>query len=235
MKRRPPGHGVSLLALLACAVLLPLGLAGCTQGDPGGGGDGFEGTCPAWVKGRNAQKVDGNLALTNQTTVPDFDRWDFAEPADRDKDGDLDPGTGFGDGITTWLEHPLDFLVMDFDRRHGEDRLLYVQDAEVKVSFFASDGGYPGDPLQAYLQGDPDGAQHQWTFRSGPGGWRIENLTFRVDLARDDEQPDPRGVFVHWEMTDVDLDDDIDTASVVFMRYSPEFWYRTCSRDGTKH
>lgn len=215
-----------VVAVLA-AVLLSAGLAGCTQGDPGKST--FAQTCPAWIKGPDAQVVNGNLVLTNQTTQPQFDRWDYREPTDK-------PGTGFGDGILQRFNHSLDFLSMDFHFHQGEGkdaRLLYIQDAELHVTFFASEGGVPGQELDASLEGQPGTAKHEWVFRTAPGGYLIENLTWRVELAKPNEPPNPRGVFVHWQMVP-NLDKDINTASVVLMRYSPEFWYRTCSSDGTK-
>jgi hypothetical protein len=217
---------VRLVAVLA-VLALSAGLAGCTQGDPNGG---FKQSCPAWIKGPDAQVVNGNLVLTNQTTQPQFDRWDYREPSAKS------PGTGFGDGLLQRFNHSLDFLSMDFHFHQGEGkdaRLLYVQDAELHVSFFASENGAPGESLDASLEGQPSTAKHEWTFRTTPGGYLIENLTWRVELAHPDQPPNPRGVFVHWEMIP-NLDNNIDTASVILMRYSPEFWYRTCSSDGTK-
>lgn len=220
-----------VVALLG-AVLLSLSIAGCTQGDPGGGdGNGFEATCPSWVKGPDVFRVDGNMVLTNRTTFPDLERWDLAEPSK-----DSDRFSGFGDGVLERMGHPLDFLVMDFTFKEGgqqDSRLLYIQDAELHVEFFASDNGGIGRELSAALEGQPETAKHEWVFRTEPGGYRIENLTWRVELSPSDQAPAPAGVLVHWFMVP-NLDGNIDTASVVLMRYAPELWYRTCSADGTK-
>ncbi|MEK6974963.1 MAG: hypothetical protein AABY18_01310 [Candidatus Thermoplasmatota archaeon] len=221
-----------LPALIALALLL----SGCTQNDPGAGdGDGFFTTCPSWIKyPHNGQIIDGALLFNNQTTHPDFERWDFMEPnATR-------PGQGIGDGhLLAFDGHPLDQIVFNFHfRQKGPDqpaRALYVEDSALTLRFYASDGGYPGDPLGAYDEDEgPDSTKHEWVFRSDPtAGFALHNITLRLELAPADQDPAPSGVFLHWEMTP-DLDHDIDTQSVALMRYSPEFWYRTCSNDGTK-
>lgn len=214
-------------ALLLSALAASVALTGCTQGDPGDDGFG-EASCPAWTRGMNRQVINGNLAVTNQTTVPDLDRWDFTDPGER--------GSGLGGPYGEFLGRPLDFITIDLRQHKGQneggDRLLYIQDAELRVTFFADRGGQVGEAMEAFEEGRPETAKHEWVFRTEPGGYLIQNVTWRVELAKPDQEPDPHGVFVHWEMVP-DLDNDIDTASVVLMRYSPEFWYRTCWSDGT--
>lgn len=199
--------------------------AGCTQGDPG---DDFEPTCPSWTRGLNRQVINGNLAVTNRTTVPDLDRWDFTEPGDK--------GSGLGGPYKDFQGRPLDFLTINLQQKQSnssnEDRLLYIQDAELRVTFFADRDGQLGEEMEAFEEGRPATAKHEWVFRTTPGGYLIQNITWKVEMAKPDQDPDPHGVYVHWEMVP-NLDGDIDTASVVIMRYSPEFWYRTCSSDGT--
>jgi hypothetical protein len=114
----------------------------------------------------------------------------------------------------------------------NQDQLLYIQDAELHVSFFADRDGQLGEEMEAYMDGHPETAKHDWAFRTEPGSYLIENITWKVQLAAPDQEPDPHGVYVHWEMLP-NLDNDIDTASVAIMRYAPEFWYRTCWSDGT--
>jgi hypothetical protein len=221
------------VALLLAALPLMAGLAGCTQGTPG---DDFQATCPSWIKGRDAMGVNGNLLFTNQTTMPDFDRWDFREGNNSAWTGRNNPhgrpGTGLGDGLEELFDRPLDFLVFDFRFTEDGKRMLYIQDAQLIVRFYASEGGNPGEPLDAYLQGRPQTAKSEWVYTTAPGGFLLVNDTLRVDLARPDEAPNPRGVFVHWQMVP-NLDRNVDTASVAIMRYSPEFWYRSCNADGT--
>lgn len=211
---------------IAAALLLStLTLAGCSQGEDNRFGDP---TCPAWTRGLSRQIINGNLAFTNQTTMPDFERWDFTEPGDR--------GSGLGTPYPEFMGKPLDFLTLDFRMRQSadqkEERLLYIQDAELHVSFFAERDGQLGEAMQAFEDGRPETAKHEWVYRTTPGGYLIQNVTWKVELARPDQQPDPHGVYVHWEMIP-NLDNNVDTASVVIMRYSPEFWYRTCSADGS--
>jgi len=222
---------VRILALLALALLIP----GCTQNDPGDGGDEPQMSCPSWMKyPHNGQIIDGAMLFNNQTTAPDFERWDFMEPnATR-------PGQGIGDGhLLEYNDRPLDQIVFDFHMRNkaanAPARLLYVEDAQLNLRFYASEGGYPGEPLGAYDQAlGPDSTQHEWVFRSDPSTrYAIYNVTLRLDLAQADEDPNPRGVFLHWELQP-NLDGDIDTQSIALMKYAPEFWYRTCGKDGTR-
>jgi hypothetical protein len=214
-------------ALALVLLTTSLALTGCTQGDPG---DDFgDPTCPSWTRGQSRQIINGNLAVTNRTTVPDLERWDFTEPGDK--------GSGLGTPYPDFQGKPLDFITIDLHQRQSSDpnqeRLLYIQDAELHVEFFAERDGQLGEDMEAYEEGKPATAKHEWVFRTAPGGYLIENLTWKVDLAASDQQPDPHGVFVRWTMVP-NLDNDIDTASVVIMRYSPEFWYRTCWADGTR-
>lgn len=221
-------------ALLAMALLV----AGCTQNDPGSGpgGDDFT-SCPSWVKlPHNGQVIDGALMVNRDTVVPDFERWDFMEPnATR-------AGQGIGDGhLREFDGHPLDQIVLDFHMRPKQGtqpaRVLYVEDAELTLRFYRSDNGYPAEPIAAWDQAlGAASAKEEWVFTSDPEDrYAIYNVTLRMDLAQPDQQPDPTGVFLHWQMTQHDLDGDIDTPSAAIMRYAPEFWYRTCSSDGTKH
>lgn len=219
----------SLRVRLVVPILLltsSLALAGCTQGDPGDDDLGSP-TCPAWTRGLNRQIINGNLAVTNRTTVPDLDRWDFTEPGEK--------GSGLGGSYGQFMGKPLDFLTIDLRQKQGEDpnenRLLYIQDAELHVRFFADRDGQLGEEMEAFEDGRPETAKHEWVFRTAPGGYLIQNITWKVELAQPDQEPDPHGVYVHWEMLP-NLDNDIDTASVVIMRYSPEFWYRSCWSDG---
>lgn len=218
---------------LVAVVLL---LAGCTQGDPGDDG-GIATTCPSWVKlPHNGQVIEGAMLYNKDTTVPDFERWDFMEPnATR-------PGQGIGDGhLLEFDDHPLDQIVFDFHMRNKEGsnpaRLLYVEDAELTVSFFASRDGEIdfGTPVEAWDQAQgPSSSKHEWTFGIDPAKrYGIHNVTLRVDLAQPWEDPRPHGVFVRWLMTP-DLDGNLETPSIAIMRYAPEFWYRTCSSNGAK-
>lgn len=212
-----------LLALLSSSVAL----TGCTQGSPGEDDD-IRQTCPAWTRGLNRQVINGNLAVTNQTTVPDLDRWDFTEPGDK--------GSGLGTPYGSAQGKPLDFMTLDLRQKSGgdpnDDQLLYIQDAELRVRFFAERDHQLGEEMEAYEDGKPATAKHEWVFRTAPGGYLIQNITWKLELAKPDQQPDPHGVYVHWEMVP-NLDNDIDTASVAIMRYAPDFWYRTCWEDGT--
>lgn len=230
-----PSSLVLLAVVLSCTAL-----TGCLQGDPGD--DDFQQSCPAWIKGLSKMSVpfswsSAKFLYTNQTTQPVFDDWDFAAP-EYDSSGALvKEGTGFGDNLETFQDHPIDFLVFDF--RADEDLAktrqgMYVQDAELRMSFFASDSGAIGAPLEAWdQQRGRESTQHQWTFGLEPGKeFGMHNVTLRVDLAAPDQPADPRGVFVHWEWT-FDLDHDRDTPSAVFLGYSPEMWYRTCNSDGS--
>lgn len=221
----------SVRALLLAAVALTL--SGCTA--PSGGDDGgFEISCPAWVHlPHNAQIVDGTLLMTNQTMAPDLTRWDFKEPGQT-------PGQGIGEGnLETYKGRPLDQMVFDFRMRERDGskaaQLLYVQDAELRLRFHASDGGYPGERLQAYDEAlGRSSLRDEWVFRADPRlHYGIFNVTLRLELADSGEEPAPRGVFLEWEMVP-DLDRDIDTPSIARMRYAPQYLYRTCSDDGTR-
>jgi hypothetical protein len=213
-------------ALAMVLLTSSLALTGCTQGDPGP--EGLDGaTCPSWTRGQSRQVINGNLAVTNRTMVPDLERWDFTEPGDK--------GSGLGTPYPEFLGKPLDFLTIDLRQRQSDDpneaRVLYIQDAELHVEFFAERDGQLGEDMEAYEEGKPATAKHEWVFRTAPGGYLIQNITWKVELASPDQQPDPHGVYVRWTMIP-NLDNDIDTASVAIMRYSPEFWYRNCWEDG---
>ena len=212
-------------ALLLVLLTSSLAFAGCVRGGPS---DEFGSpTCPSWTKGLNRQTIDSNLAVTNRTTVPDLDRWDFTDPGDK--------GSGLGTPYREFQGRPLDFLTIDLRQGQSEsgERLLYIQDAELRVTFFAERDGQLGEEMEAYEEGRPQTTQHEWVFRTTPGGYLIQNITWKVELAKPNADPDPHGVFVHWELVP-NLDNDIDTASIAIMRYSPEFWYRSCSSDGTR-
>ncbi len=219
-------------ALLALAFLV----AGCTQGSPGSGGKAFEGSCPAWVKyPHSGQIVESALQWTNRSTNPaDLERWDFMAPnATR-------AGLGIGDGhLLEYEGHPLDQVWFDFhlrDKSAGQPRrVLFVEDAELHARFYASEDGYPGQALEPWdVALGPSSAKHDWTFTSDPvKHYAIHNVTLRVDLARPDQDPAPAGVFVEWVLVP-DLDRDPDTPSMAMMYYTPDLWYRTCSKDGTK-
>ncbi|MFA5944941.1 MAG: hypothetical protein WC876_10805 [Candidatus Thermoplasmatota archaeon] len=214
-----------------------LALTGCVQGGPD---DDFgTPTCPSWTKGRNAQIVSpaAKLLYSNQTTAPDFDRWDFTEETYY-ANGTVQTRWGaFGSPYATFSGRPLDFIVFDFAGAEfsGGRSILFVQDAEVKLLFFAAnEDGSPGELLPSWdTSKGQASAQDEWTFRSDPAkGFAFYNVTLRVDLAQPDDDPNPRGVFAYWTWV-FDLDHDRDTPSLLYTGYSPEFWYRSCSKDGT--
>lgn len=220
-------------------------LAGCTQNSPGDGTPtGDYGSCPSWVKGLSGYKIRDDGAMTylpeNAATyyMPGggFERWDLRAF------NQTDPGVGLGSGLLTFQDHPLDQMVFDFRPDSGvslanTSRLLYIQDGEMHLEFFADEGGYPGELLFAYDQTKgPSSAQDKWVFRSDPvKNYSFYNITLRLDLAHADEDPNPRGVFVHWIMAEVDLDRNPDTTTMEAIRYAPELWYRTCGGDGTRY
>jgi hypothetical protein len=225
-------------ALLMGLLASSLALTGCTQGDPG---DDFgEPTCPSWTKGRSSMIVSPatKLYYSNQTQVPDFFDWDYAEES-YNANGTLQTRwSAFGSSFKSLSGKPLDFLVFDF---HGAEftggrSFLLVEDAEVTLQFFAesADGSPEGQPMAAWdVDQGKESAKTEWTFRSDPKtGYALHNVTLRVDLAQPNEAPNPRGVFAYWTWT-FDLDGDRDTPSGVTTAYAPEFWYRTCWSDGT--
>lgn len=236
--KAPAGWARMRLAVVVAVAFL---LAGCTQGSPGGGKDTFSPSCPSWIKyPHNGQIVEGGMQWTNQSQphpnfngeISDLDRWDFMEPnATRG-------GQGLGDGLLTYEGHPLDQLVLNFHYRQKQGsepaRILYVQDAELHVRFYANEGGYPGQQLSPWEESQGrSSAKAEWVFTSDPQKhWSMFNLTWHLDLAQPDEAPAPIGVFVEWEMIP-DQDHDVDTPSAALIHYAPEFWYRTCSKDGT--
>ena len=224
------------MRLLAVAATLAFLLAGCTQGSPGTGPDGFASTCPSWIKyPHNGQIIEGALQWTNTSTNPgDLERWDFM------KWNATRGGQGIGDGhLLRYDGHPLDQLEFDFhlrDKAAGQPRrVLYVEDAELHARFFAAEDGYPGQLLEPWDRAlGPSSAKHEWTFTSDPvKRYAIHNVTLKLELMPADQDPSPVGVFVQWELIP-DLDHNPDTPSVALMHYVPEFWYRTCSKDGTK-
>lgn len=230
-----------LVAAASTALLLAAGvlLAGCTQNSPNGEDGGAFGSCPSWVKGLSQERVvwSVNFLFTNQSTsAPALDDWDLREPT-FDAQGNLaKPGAGFGEGFQEFQGAPLDQVVFDFVRRGSGDKQtgLFVLDAEVHLTFLASYDGAPGETLSAYDQSKgPSSGKPEWVFRSDDADGDWFNITLRVDLAGIDQQPDPRGIFVYWTWV-FDLDDNVDTPSAVARGYSPEFWYRTCSADGTR-
>lgn len=217
-------------------------LAGCTQGTPDRDGP-FVGSCPSWVKlPYNGQIIEGQLQWTNLSSNPsDLSRWDFMPPSYNQSSGQWRAGSGIGDGnLRSYNGHPLDQVVFNFHLREkssGEPRrVLYVQDGTLTARFYASDDGFVGDPVAVYDEKlGPASAKHEWTFSvDSKTNWALHNLTLRIDLAPIDAPPSSHGLFVHWELLP-DRDRNRDTPSVALMQYSPEFWYRTCSKDGTRH
>lgn len=214
---------------------LALLVTGCTQNDPGSGDGGDFMTCPSWIKyPHNGQIIDASMLFSKETTQPDLERWDFMEW------NETRPGQGIGDGhLLEYADHPLDQVVFDFHLREKSGsapaRALYTEDAQLTLRFYASDGGYLGEPLEAYDEAKgKSSAEHEWVFRSdAQTRYAFHNLTLRIDLAQPDEDPAPRGVFVQWTLAP-NLDNNMETPSFAIMRYAPEFWYRTCSQDGTK-
>lgn len=233
----PTWSRVRIAALLAVSFLL----AGCTQGTPDR--DGFVASCPSWVKlPYNGQIIEGNLQWTNMSSSPnDLTRTDFMPPQYNQSSRQWKAGNGVGDGnLRSYAGHPLDQVVFNFHQRTkgaGEPgRLLYVQDGTLTARFYASEEGFVGDPVQVYDEKiGPSSAKHEWTFGVNPQtNWAIHNVTLRIDLAGADEPPAPMGIFVEWQLLP-DRDRNRDTPSVAVMHYGPEFWYRTCSKDGTRH
>ena len=219
------------LALVTLVLLLP----GCTQNDPGDDkvDDGI--TCPSWIKyPHNGQVIDASMLFTKDTVQPDLERWDFMEwNATR-------AGQGIGDGhLLEYDDKPLDHIVFDFHLRQANGdqkaRALYVEDAQLTLRFYASDGGYQGEPLEAYDEAlGKASSKNEWVFRSDPQTrYAFYNQTMRLELSQPTEDPAPRGVFLQWTLAP-NLDNNMDTPSVAVMRYAPEFWYRTCNQDGTK-
>lgn len=230
-----------IVALLALVFLL----AGCTQNSPTNGGPaGDFASCPSWVKGQSGYQVrdDGAMTYTadNAATYymppPDgnYERWDLKAP------NATTPGSGIGTGLQTFQGYPLDQLVFDFrpetSNLTAAKQLLYIQDGELTLEFLADEGGSPGQVLRAYDQArGPSSARDSWVFASDPvKKFAFHNITLRLDLAQPDEDPNPRGVFLHWTMTKVNLDNDFDTTTMELIRYNPQLWYRTCSSDGTR-
>lgn len=234
----PASSAMRIVVLVALAFLL----AGCTQGTPVRDAESF-GTCPSWTKlPYNGQIIEGNLQWTNVSTNPnDLVRWDFKAPSYNQSTGQWKPGNALGDGsLREYDDHPLDQIVLNFHlrkRAEGEpSRFLYVQDGTLKARFYASDDGLVGAPVSAYdeMKG-PASAKHEWSFEVNPQtNFAIHNITLRIDLASSSEPPAPHGVFVQWELLP-NRDRNPNTASLAAMHYSPEFWYRTCSKDGTRH
>lgn len=217
-------------------------LAGCTQYSPTDGRDGDFGSCPSWTKGQSGFRIrdDGAMTYNAQSAATyympggNFERWDLKAF------NNTHPGAGLASGLLEFNGMPLDQFVFDFRPNHADlaqsTQLLYIQDGEMRLEFFADEGGYPGERLRAYDQVlGPNSARDEWVFRSDPAKhFSFYNVTLRLDLAAVDEAPHPRGVFLHWFMTEVDLDHDADTTTLELIRYIPELWYRTCSKDGTR-
>lgn len=222
---------VLALAALALAFVLP----GCTQNDPGAGDGEDYMSCPSWIKyPHNGQIIDASMLFSKDTVQPDLERWDFMEW------NDTRPGQGIGDGhLVEYADHPLDQIVFNYHLREksGGDpaRALYTEDAQLTLRFYASEGGYQGRALEAYDEAlGKASSKNEWVFRSDPQTrYAFHNVTLRVELAQPDEDPAPSGVFLQWSFAP-NLDGNMDTPSFAVIRYAPEFWYRTCSSDGTK-
>lgn len=211
-------------------------LAGCLQADPGEG-EGFEGTCPSWVRMPQGGQVvtRGPIFLFDNNTqgAPEFEKWDFMGPTYDDQGNPTKRGNGIGDGYLQFDGHPLDQLVIDL-RWDESKRGLYVQNAEVHLQFIAARDGYPAEAMQAWDQSQGRAsAKHEWVFTSPPGGYAFHNVTLRLDLAEPGAEPDPHGVFLYWTWVPR-FQGQGDVPSVVIRGYTPEYWYRTCSSDGTK-
>lgn len=228
---------------LLLAVVLTFVLAGCTQGSPGLDPDEV-GSCPSWVQyphKTHSVGVGDPLQWYHTGTQARFDveQWDFRAPSSNKTTGAPIPGTAFGSTYEFYEGRPLDFLVFDF-AVHGQlnksKTLLLVVDAEVHLQFIASEGGYPtGEVLAAWdVKKGPASAKTDWVFKPDPAtNYAYYNLTLQVDLAPIDQDPNPRGVFLHWTW-EPDLDKDPETPSILRRGYAPDLWYRTCSKDGTR-
>ena len=220
------------LALLAAVLAVPA-LAGCLQADPGEG-EGFEASCPSWITAPGGQIKGWSpiFLYNNQSTTVELEKWDFAAPTFGSDGSVTKKGVGFGDQRLEYQGYPLDQLVFDFNHRTNKTGLLVV-DAELHFRFIESIDGHPGADLAAWDRKlGRSSAQTVWTVRgdAASGGYAWFNRTLQVDLADPAEDPNPRGVFVYWDWV-YNLDNDIDTPSVVFTGYSPQTWYRTCGAD----
>jgi hypothetical protein len=202
---------VRLFAVLT-AVAMSLGLAGCTQGDPGGDDD-FVGTCPAWIKGLSTNVFQEGF---QNTSMPEQK---------------FDPSHPTGAGLGEFQKHPLDLIDLDFHAaRGGQTQAVGVANGTLELRVFRSDGqGGIADQLLLHdVATGPSGPRKDaWTF--GPGVQK--DFTLQVELAGSNDAPDPTPIVLRWDFLP---DANPRTPSEAVMLYTAYFWYRTCSSDGTK-
>lgn len=206
-----------ILALLT-ALTVSAGLAGCTQGDPGGD-DGFVCTNSSWVKGLSTNIFEEGFL---NTSMPE-QKFDPAHPT--------------GAGLGEFRGNPLDLVDLEFwPKRFGptheragqfdtsRPQGIGVANGTLELRVFRSDGnGGIADQLLIHDVKDGPNGPHKDAWVFGPGIHK--NFTLQVALAGPTEDPDPTPIVLRWDFLP---DANPRTASEAVMLYTGYFWYRTC-------
>ena len=202
-------------ALLLTALLASVGLAGCTQGDPGD--KDFDRTCPAWTT--RMDSYNGRHDFFYNGTV-------FYGP--HAEDGYKPPGGNaseeryaLGAGLFEFRDLPLDRIELKFQGkffRHG----VIVTNSELDGIVTDTDGMgvYTSDRRLG-----ADSRQESMHFTPGTAG----NFSVDIVLAEPDEEPRPRGVRIDWYFTPSN-DATEENPSVAVVEFSANYWYRVCSK-----
>jgi hypothetical protein len=209
------------MRILAVAFLLfAVALAGCTQGDPGGGKSDFKQTCPSWIKGLSTATFSGPGWFHPNGT--NFDSSDSIG----------------GGGLGGFQGHPVDQVELSFYEKQTSNgtrqQFLYIQDGILTVQFSRND---TGAPLKVYdtskgPAGPGNPAQDSLSWSGDADGLLLTNFTLHVDLAAPGDTPAPTGVNAYWTFVR-NLDGNQDTASFALRDMTAYFWYRTCNSDGS--
>lgn len=202
------------IALLLTALLLSLGLAGCTQGDPGGRDD-PDRTCPAWTT-RMDSYGSSHYFFYNGTTFIGPHAEDGYPPPDATASADR---YAIGAGMFEFRDLPLDRIQLKFESKKFKSGAIAING---EVEGFVTDpdgaGVYVSD-----LRYGVSNRQESIHFTEGTAG----NFTIDAILAEPGEEPRPRGIRIDWYFTP-DNDATEQEPSEVGIEFTAHYWYRVC-------
>ena len=199
-----------LATLLASA---SLGLAGCTQGDPGG--DDFEATCPSWIKRMDSYHTNHGFFFNGTTFIGPHAEDGYPPPDAKGPPENFTLGASFFE----FQDRPLDRISLTFAANQ------YKSGAIVKNGFvdgFVTDASGAPVPVSDHRKG-VEQRQESIVLEDGTAG----NFTIDVILSEPGQEPAPRGVRIDWYYTP-DSDATEEDPSIAVFEFTANYWYRTC-------
>lgn len=204
------------MRVLPLAILLvPLGLTGCTQGDPGV--DDFDQSCPAWTTRMDSYK-SSHFFFFNGTTFIGPHAEDGYPPADANPEA---PPENFalGSSFFEFGDKPLDRLSLKFEPRTYKSGAI-VQNGHLEG--FVTDTDEVGVFVSDQRKGALD-RQESIVLEHGTAG----NFTYDAILAEPGQEPNPRGLRIDWYFTPAQ-DATEDDPSFAAIEFTVGYWYRIC-------